>query len=266
MQNQNAKSIELVISRKNALADLARRGITTLEQLAALSVEEIQSVTGIGEKTAPQVKALARAYLEERAIRFGDLPPEVQDGGSFLDIRVDPDTKPQQPWGFGLMTPDGEKHRLLVIADVLPSRLNMGDGRTIGLMADTRLAWKYIADAADEQHCPVYYWSKNILRHVSETAPKDSRHQLLTWMVDLSRVFLSVAAVPAKRDGLHDVATYLGYNAWGRDYEPYKAHLDYLYWMRNSQRTDLLKSAVDYLDRSVEGVMYIWRWLIDGEV
>jgi predicted RecB family nuclease len=263
---QNPTPLKLVISRKNSLADLAQRSITTLEQFAILPLEEIQSIDGIGIKTAPQVRALARAYLEHKAIRFSELPSAVREEGLYLDVRVDPDTHPQQPWGFSLMTPNGEKQRLLVIPGILPNRLHMDDGRIISLVPNIRSAWTQIADAADEYQCPVYYWSKNILGHITQTAPKESRHRLLTRVVDLSKLFLSVAAIPTKHDGLHDIATYLGYDTWGRDYEPYKAHIAYLVWLSDSQRIDLLKKAVNYIDSNVDGVAYLWRWLVDSQV
>ncbi len=55
--------------------------------------------------------------------------------------------------------------------------------------------------------------------------------------------------------------SYCGRNAWGRDHEPYKAHIAYLMWLRDDQRVDPLTEAVDYLDRNVDGVAYIKRWL-----
>ena len=253
--------IEQVISRKNALADLASRNITTLEQLAALPLEQLQSVAGISETTAPRVKALTQAYLEDKAIRFAELAHENLEQGSFLDVRVDPDTRPQQPWGFCLATPDGTKHRCLVMPNLLPGRLHMDDGRIIYLVPDVKAAWKLITDIADDHQSPVYYWSKNILGHLNKTAHKEARHRLIARIVDLSSIFLSVAAVPTKKDGLHDIATYLGYNAWGRDHEPYKAHIAYVMWLDNDQRIDLLKEALDYLDRNVDGVAYIKQWL-----
>ena len=253
--------IEQVISRKNALADLASRNITTLEQLAALPLEQLQSVAGISETTAPRVKALAQAYLEDKAIRFAELAHENLEQGAFLDVRVDPDTRPQQPWGFCLATPDGTKHRCLVMPNLLPGRLHMDDGRVIYLVPDVKAAWKLIADIADECQSPVYYWSKNILGHINKTARKEARHRLLARIVDLSNIFLSVAAVPTKKDGLHDTATYLGYNAWGRDHEPYKAHIAYLGWLNDNQRIDLFNKAIDYLDHNVNAVAYVYQCL-----
>lgn len=261
MSDQVYVPLQWVVSRQVSRDALADRGIVTVQQIAGMSLEELCLIAGIGEKSAPRIKALAQAYMERRAVRFKPVPSDLGAPAAFLDVRVDPDTKPQWPWGFCLMTPNGEKYRLLVDVNA-PTLLHMEDGRTVNLVPDVRSAWKQIADMTDKYQSPVYYWSKNILAHVNETALKDPRQRLVTRMVDLSRVFLSAAAVPTKRDGLHDVATYLGYNAWGRDFEPYKAHIAYLLWSRDPQRKDLLKEAVDYLDHNVDAVAYLRQWLV----
>jgi DNA repair protein RadC len=58
-----SNDIRKVITRKTLLTELARRDVRTLEQLAAMTVDELQSVPGIGAKTAPRIQASAQAYL-----------------------------------------------------------------------------------------------------------------------------------------------------------------------------------------------------------
>ncbi len=52
--------MEWVVGRKVSRDELFRRGIVVVGQLAALPLEEIQSVAGIGEKNTPRIKALAQ--------------------------------------------------------------------------------------------------------------------------------------------------------------------------------------------------------------
>ena len=72
--------IRKAITRKALLAEFTERGVNTLEQLAAMSVEELQAIHGIGPTTAPRIKASALAYTENKAIWFGACQKSVQTG------------------------------------------------------------------------------------------------------------------------------------------------------------------------------------------
>lgn len=91
------RDIQEIITRKAVLAQLAERGIHTLEQLAAMTIEELQTINGVGSTTAPRISAKALAYVEKKAVWFGRVPDTIRKPGAILDVRVDPDTLPQMP-------------------------------------------------------------------------------------------------------------------------------------------------------------------------
>lgn len=97
-----SNNVRNVITRKTLLTELARRDVRTLEQLAAMTVDELPSIAGIGAKTAPRIRASAQACLTNAPVWFGTVPQSIRKPGTILDVHVDPDTLPQIPWGFCL--------------------------------------------------------------------------------------------------------------------------------------------------------------------
>lgn len=260
-----SNDIQKVITRKAVIAELAGRGVRTLEQLAAMSVEDLQSISGIGEKTAPRIRASAQAYLEDKPVWFGSIPKAIRKQGAILDVRVDPDTLPEWPWGFCLSSPVQEKHYVIDMPEMpVPTRLHLPDGRMVGLVPHIYYAWAHVRDLAFEYKWTIYYWGKSILKHLNETAPPEVQKDLKPCMVDLHKIFVDAVALPTKSTGLVDTATYLGYTGWTSEDKPYIAHIGYLHWRRNPDRPDSLQHGLDTMAHNTDAVSRIWWWMTSG--
>ncbi len=255
------KPIEWVIKRQPILFDLKLQGIFSLQQLADMPLEDLQAIKGIGPKTAPRIKALAWAFVLEGIVRFGQVPSEYQTLGAVLDVRVDPDTRPQTPWGFCLRNPTGKKQFMLLAPDAAQAQVQTDRGRNVTLVSHFHLAWRCIADLLDELSCPLWYWGKNVLKHLHETAAQAEQERLLPRTIDLHKVFLDTVAIPIRSTGLQPVAKTLGYDDWGAGWEPFKAHINYMWWLKDKQKSDALELALLYMEQNVEAVVHIWRWL-----
>jgi predicted RecB family nuclease len=257
-----SNDIRKVITRKTLLTELARRDVRTLEQLAAMTVDELQSVPGIGAKTAPRIRASAQAYLTDAPVWFSTVPQSIRKPGAILDVRIDPDTLPQIPWGFCLSSPAHEKHYLIDVPEMtLSTHLHLPDGRMVGLVPRFHNAWMDVRDLAFGNGWTVYYWGKAILKHLNETATPKVRKDLKLHMVDLHKIFVDAVALPTKSTGLVETAKYLGYTGWTSEDKPYIAHIAYLHWRRNPDRLDSLQDALDTMARNTDAISHIWWWM-----
>jgi len=261
-----SSDIRKVIRRKAIIAELAKRGIHMLEQLAELSVEDLQSISGIGTKTAPRIRASAQAYLEDKPVWFGSIPDAVRNQGAILDVRVDPDTLPEWPWGFCLSSPQQENHYVIDMLGIpVPTRLHLPDGKTVGRVPHIDYAWVHIRDLASENKWTIYYWGKSITKLLNETAPPVVKKDLKPSMIDLHKIFVDAVALPIKSTGLVDTATYLGYTNWPKDNKPFMSHLAYLHWLRDQNRPDALQDALDRMAHNTDAVLRIWWWMVSGD-
>jgi len=257
-----SNEIQSVITRKSILAELAKRGVQTLEQLVELSIEDLRSIPGIGAKTAPRIRASAQAYLDDKSVWFGSIPESVRKQGAILDVRVNPDTLPEWPWGFCLSSPEQEKHYMIDMPEMsVSTRLHLPDSRMVSLVPHIHYAWAHIRDSAFEYKWTVYYWGKSITKHLNETAPPEIQKDLKPRMVDLHKIFVDAVALPTKSTGLIDTATYLGYTTWAKDNKPFMSHLAYLHWRRHQNRLDALQDALDRMAHNTDAVSRIWWWM-----
>jgi len=259
------RGIREIITRKAVLAQLAERGIHTLEQLSAITIEELQTIHGIGSTTAPRIRAKASAYVEKKPVWFGRVPDTIRKPGAILDVRVDPDTLPQMPWGFCLASPLNDKHYLIDVPEISNARqLRLPDGRNVSLVPRFHSAWSNVLDLAVANDWTIYYWGKAVLKHLNETAPPKVQKDLKRRMVDLHKVFVDAVALPIKSTGLVETAEYLGYTGWTSEDKPFIAHIAYLHWRRNPDRLDSLQDALDTMGRNTDAISHIWWWMCSG--
>jgi len=258
-------TIELVVSRQVSREALLKRGIRTIQQLAAMSAEDLATIPGIGEKTAPQVLATAQAFVRRQPVWYRTFPGDYRQPGLFLDIRVDPDTRPQKPWGFCWGGLTGPKRLVIVHPDRARERIQLASGSDLILAPDLPTAWMLVSRALALSGNPSFYWGKAVTKHVHYTAPQPIQEQLLNWMVDLHPVVTECVAFPTKHTGLQDIAGYLGAR-WRSANAPYQAHISYLIWHNHGERTDCLNEAAGYMEDNVAAVAQIWDWASKGSL
>jgi predicted RecB family nuclease len=254
------KTFAAVVSHRASREALAAIGIRTVQQIARMTTAELAAIPGIGEKTAPQVLALARAFVKGQPVWFRIFPADYRQAGVFLDIRVDPDTRPQWPWGFCWSDVNGNKWHVIVHPRRAPEVIELENGGQVALAPDVSSAWALVGAALSRERSIVYYWGKAVTKHIRYTAPLPVQRQLADWTVDLHPVVTDCAAFPARHTGLQDIAGHLGYR-WHEADAPYKAHIAYLIWRDRADRVDLLNEATGYMEDNISAVEHIWRWV-----
>lgn len=252
--------ISRVISRQSAREALNRLGIYTVGQLARVTVEHLLTLPGIGARTAPLIHARASAFASGRPYWIQTQPPSLATRRLFLDIRVDPDTLPQAPWGFCSYQPSGTAR--FVCVDPLRSayQITLDGNQTVQFVPHLLLAWQLLAEQIADQEMSVYYWGKVIRRHLQQTAPISVQNRLKPQLMDLLDLFADTVVLPVQSSGLQPVASYLGYR-WRGAEAPYEAHIAYLFWIRE-QRLDLLQEACAFMQQNARAVEHIGQWLM----
>ncbi len=238
---------------------LRREGIYTVHQLAALSVEELCRFNGLGKVTAPQVKAHAQAFVEQRPVWCRPLLDACCQSGFMFDLETNPDTG--IPWCFGWANADGSTHTAVVSPHHRADFVTLTDGSEAMLVPDYMALWELFAGMAASSD-PVYHWGHYDLGILRQTGPAEVRQQLEGRMHNLHATFKRTVKFPRKGTSLKEVAAHLDF-AWSSYQDWMAAYLDYGRWLRTGD-VEALSRACSYQADDVRALGLVWRWLVDN--
>ncbi len=244
---------------RQAQDSLRRSGITTLEQVASLTPDDLCRVKGI-KTTATAIHAHARAFVENQPIWYGSLPEECCAAGYMFDLETDPFTGVPWSWGFADVT--GTPAIIIAAPGAPVSEVCLPDGRRISIVPDQEEAWHLFAERVADPCALIFHWTGFDAGITRAHAPYSVRDLLLERMHDLHRTFKQSVKFPVSGNSLKTVARYLRfswqeYDAWDAAYN------DYRLWLR---RGDLhaLSRACNYQQADVEALAVVWRWLVEN--
>ncbi|MDL1902034.1 TM0106 family RecB-like putative nuclease [Anaerolineae bacterium CFX9] len=238
---------------------MQRMGITSLEQIAALTETELCAFNGIGKVKASAIRAQAQAYLEARPVWLAAPPAVCQGSGWFFDIETDPTT--QSVWSIGWSGMDGDIEIILV--DPALPRAREQRGRL--LMVDSAAeAWRAFADAmtADPHQGPIFHWSPYDSGNMRQTAPPHVTAALLPRLNDLCHLFRKTVTIPARGVSIKTVARYFGFD-WSEYADWFAAFNDYRHWLRSRDDEALIRACA-YQGDDVRAMVIVHRWLQNG--
>lgn len=244
---------------RQAQENLRRGGITTLEQVANLTPDDLQRFKGI-KTSAPAIHAHARAFVEGCPVWHGDFPVECAPGGYMFDLETDPFT--QTPWSWGWCDLDGKPANIIVAPRFPHSSVTLPDGRSIYTVPDQEDAWYLFAELVGAEDQLIFHWTGFDAGITRSFAPHAVRIQLLDRMHDLHKTFKQSVKFPVSGNSLKVVARYLHfdwmeYDAWDAAYN------DYRLWLRTGD-VNTLSRAANYQQADVEALGVVWKWLIDN--
>jgi predicted RecB family nuclease len=248
--------------RRQTRENLYQAGIYTLEQFAALSVEELQQIKGI-KTTAPALKANAQAYVEQCPVWFNPLQDEVLDGGWMLDLETAALAGGDgMPWSIGWGKSKQEMNVVVVAKYQDERELTLPDGNKVVLVEDEDRAWETVFDSVLVDNLPIYSWTSFDAAILEQTAPDRVREELAPRMRDLHRVFVNTVRLPQKSYSIKVVAAYFGF-FWVGYQEWWRAETDYRQWLETGDDEDLMH-ACDYQRDDVLAMVVIWNWLVQN--
>lgn len=259
-QAQQSRRVDLLygVSRQTR-ANMQQAGIVDLAQVAAMSLEDLQQVKGIGPATAPAIRANAQAWLGGQPVFFRPLPDEVRPGWMF-DLETVEVRGKTVPWCMGWCDTDGHSHIALIAPVQLPESMTLPDGQAITLVPDSDSAWEVLADHVARDDGPIYHWTGYDAAILRGSAPAYLTAALLPRMHDLHATIKRSVSFPLKSTSIKAVSIRLGfpwpgYNDW------FAAYLDYRHWLESGQ-LDALVKACTYQRADVQSMAWVWRWLV----
>lgn len=246
---------------RKVIAAMRAQGIDTCTQLAALSVEALDAIPGIGVATARRLLICADAFIQGRAVWLDALPELCRSPGFMFDLETEPDTA--EPWSLGWSDLEGQSH-IAVVADEWPrGRLELPDGSGVTVVPSNDAAWEALACSASSAQCPIYHWTGYDSGIMHRFAPDLIKEQLASRMHDLHATFRRSVILPQKSTSLKPVARFLGFD-WPEGAEGglgwWIAYRDYLAW-RYDGDLDALARACRYQRADVDALTVVWRFL-----
>jgi predicted RecB family nuclease len=243
-------------------ANMMRVGITSLEQVVALSCEELQQIKGIGPKTAPRMRATAQAWLAQCPVWYNALPEVCHQPGWMFDLETHEVRGRIVPWCMGWSDAQGDTNIVLVAPVQLPEPFTLPDDRVITLVPDSDTAWEVFAKGVSASDSPIYTWTGYDVGILRRVAPDPVRTLLEPRYHNLHATFTQAVSLPLKSTSIKPVSAYLGFE-WSGYNDWFAAYLDYGYWLEQSD-LDALTRACTYQREDVQSLAHVWRWLVSS--
>ncbi|MFN8420851.1 MAG: ribonuclease H-like domain-containing protein [Anaerolineae bacterium] len=244
--------------------DLRLAGIHHLDQIVAMQPDDLRQFRGIKTK-AHAIHASARAWVEERAVWYGQLRDTCRvDDAYFFDIEtLQNEWGGTEVWSIGWSDSRGAVGVILVAPEYPAGDLELADGQRVTLVDDAPTAWRVFARFVGAGDQPIFAWTGYDAGVMRKSAPAEVVEQLNPRVDDLCALFDRAVKLPVKGVSLKVVARYFGFNWHGYD-DWFAAYSDYLRWRRSGDR-GLLASACAYQSDDVEAMRVVRRWLLENE-
>lgn len=246
--------------RSQTQAVLRQAGITTLDQFASLSIEELQQFKGI-KTTAFALKANAQAYVENRPVWFNEIPEVLNNGGWMLDLETAALAGGDGlPWAIGWSDQQGRTQITILVPHSDERTLELLDGQIVHIVPDVDALWQCVYDSVSVDDKPIYHWTGFDAGVLQSTAPDPIRKSLGPRMHDLHRTFINTVRLPQKSYSIKKVAAYFGFS-WSGYQEWWQAETDYRIWLDTGE-IELLAQACAYQRDDVIALVEVWSWLV----
>lgn len=243
---------------------LQRGGINTLQELAALSVEELQRFKGI-KKTAASHLANARAYVEDRPVWVSQMPDLLHGGGWMFDLETAAlPGGDGMPWSLGWSDEHGTSQIAIVAPGQPHQRVHLPPIGELITVKDKDEAWEVFYESVSANDKPIYHWSGFDAGVMKATAPDFVKHALLWRMHDLHNTFVNTVRLPLRSYSIKKVAAYFGFHYSGYE-EWWAAETDYRRWLVSGE-VEHITRACGYQRDDVLALAIIWKWLIENHL
>jgi len=241
--------------RRDTWQALHASGLHTLDQVAALTLDELMQVDGMGRKGAPRLLAHARAYVEQRPVLLQ--PPRLAPpapGEAFFDIE-----------GFSSSNKNVDCYYLLGLL------VRRGDEYVFEYdlaerPEDEREMWFSFLERVDALDGPVYHYGPYertaIGRLVERHGGGAPARRFLDRFVDLHRLVKSSVALPLHGYSLKQVAPWLGFEWTGFTQAAPESIVEYHRWLETGERQHL-EHVIVYNRDDVLATRVVRDWLLN---
>ncbi len=234
--------------------DLRRRGVTTLDALAALDPADVAQWTALANGAARQLVSQARALNDGASIWHGAATFPSGPRDIYFDIEGDPEHDVMYLFGVLSREADGSEQYRAFVAEAPAD-----EGRAFGEL----LEWFEAAPDATIYH--YHHYERAALRQLG------TRHQvdpariaaLLARLRDLNRDLVTSVYLPVYSYSLKAVAKALGYRWSHPDASAAQSMVWYSSWLKTGERR-FLELAVEYNADDCRATRVLKEWLAAG--
>lgn len=242
--------------------NLERGGITSLQQLAALTVEELQRFKGI-KTSAASHRANALAFVENRPVWVGMMPDMLHQGGWMFDLETAAlPGGDGMPWSLGWSDEAGNSQIAIVAPNQPHQRVTIDPIGELITVKDKDEAWRVFHESVGVDDKPIYHWSGFDAGVMKATAPASVKNALLGRMHDLHHTFVNTVRLPLRSYSIKKVAAYFGFS-WSGYEEWWAAETDYRKWLVSGE-VEHITHACQYQRDDVLALAVVWKWLIEN--
>jgi predicted RecB family nuclease len=249
--------------RKNSREDLRAKGIFTMEQFLALSLEDIAKIKGI-KSTAHRYKAQAEAYVNRCPVRYGEMPSLLKNDCIMFDLETDVSGERDfHTWCMGWSDAEGKTKIAIVNPHGSETRHAMDEKTEILMARSPEAVWWLFHDDVCSVDAPILHWTGYDVGAMKRTAPQAVQDALLPRMHDLCDSFVKSVQLPISSYSIKEVARYYGFD-WQEHDNWQQAFWDYRSWLRTGNPR-LLEQASRYQRDDVLSMLVVWKNMLDME-
>ncbi len=244
--------------RRDQLVDA---GLETVNEIADASIENLTDIKGIGHKTAEKMSACAKALTNE-SIYIKQPVPELPKAVTevFIDLEGSSEYR------------DGSESSTVNYLIGTIVRKNNSAGQFVSFFADTIAQesdnTKEFFEWASSLEAPVFFhWHHYEHTHLKSMGmrfniPLNTIDFVLDRMIDLSPIILESYAFPIFKEGLKEIAQYLGFN-WRLDDVDAMGSIALFDKFIQSNGTDIDSKTkiLTYNEDDCEATKFIYDWL-----
>jgi len=232
-------------------------GIKTVDDLDKRDMSELTTIDGIRDKKAAGFKRSARALIQKKPIIFGKscLPDKKVE--IFFDLESTiPDEElnvtTQINYLFGIIIRENGKEEYIPIA-------------AENLEQEEKILNDFLKIVLKKDDFVIYYFSNFEKRQLTRMfeqyeTDEDIKNRIFENSVDLWKIVTSTVTFPTTKNGLKEIANFLGFKWRHKDVNAQESMVWYFDFMENND-TEKMQKIIDYNEDDCRATMLIKDWL-----
>ncbi|MGD2250915.1 MAG: TM0106 family RecB-like putative nuclease [Candidatus Methanofastidiosia archaeon] len=238
---------------------LVHAGIYTIDDLARKKMDDLINIKGIGKKTAQKFLVNSRSLVSKECKLLAPCTFPEKCTEIFLDLE-----------GSG----EHVKGGTLIAIDCLIGVLTRKEGKkeyisfvAHGLEKERDMFYQFVEWLLHQDDFIMYHWHNYERVHLKKMAEQyelDNETQKILFdnMRDLYKDAVSCCVFPTYRNGLKDIAHYMGYEWKHKDVDALESIALYFQYVEDPEKNkDKLQKVIDYNQDDCRATMVIKDWL-----
>lgn len=239
---------------------VSEAGIHTIDDMNKVEVSKLTGIKNIGDKKALQFKRSAEALIKGEPTVFGKFSFPKKKTEIFFDLEA---TMPDEELNnstitnylFGMIIrEEGNEEFIPIVAKTLEE--------------EEKIFKEFIRLVSEKMDFVIYYFhhfeKTNLLRMFEEYgADEKIKNKIMENFIDLRIVILGTVTFPTTKNGLKEIAKYLGFKWRHKDVNAKESMAWFFEYMENGDKEKLQK-IIDYNEDDCKATMIIKDWLVEN--